>query len=549
MPPRLNAPTDIGLSRPPIPIVETVESEILSPLLDPAQMRLESMAHEQTQADSRARSLSEAGSRQAEQEPVDQPDFIPLERDVPEIVITYSSQQALQDTDAAQESLEDNLAADLQDSPPHLDITGSENQAAADSDPMRAIKRLGIRAYRSYREFQITRMRAYRHLRMNPPEAVIPPVRGISKDRVYFVKLDVPGCESCHLAQTILVHGDYVTAFSALPFLCRHGVKVKSMRIEESQRGQQVLLPLELIRVADSTSSASSSASACAERLNEDMALVTSHARSAVDYFCRLEDQAFHQRLKLTDVPEIDAPQLMRMRAIIESEAEDARQDLKQRIDSLADHSVGGGSRVTLSQAPNRSLSWDLTNRLGPQGNQEHVESVRRSVENLSRPDGSTTSSEVLLRPGDRLVVMDGVEGVVVAGSDILQSPEILRGSTRDTRAQAKKKTGGARQSPEDEEGASDTSSARIREDANKVAEALRREQEKRDSEAAKQAAEEERRQMEQVELERRQALEKQKQADAQKKAQEEERSRIEKERQAEAQRKAEEERRRQDRD
>ena len=94
--------------------------------------------------------------------------------------------------------------------------------------------------------------------------------------------------------------------------------------------------------MADSTSSVSTTSSASAERLGEDLARVNSHARSAIDYFCKVEDQAFKKKIKLTAYPEIDSPQLMRMRAILESEAGDARQDLKQRLESLAERSMGG---------------------------------------------------------------------------------------------------------------------------------------------------------------------------------------------------------------
>ena len=243
-------------------------------------------------------------------------------------------------------------------------------------------------------------MRAYRHLNMNPPDAVIPPLRGPSSDKVYYVK---PGCGSCHLAQTILVHSDYVTAFSALPFLCRHDVKVVSMRVDDSQWGMQVILPVQLVRVADSSSSVSSLNSATGECLSKDLARLNSHARSANDYFCQVEDQAFWNKIKLSDQSEINAQQLMRMRAIIESEAEDARQDLKEKLDSLADRSSRSVSHLSMGGTPLppvRSLSWDLTSRLGCPLQDERLDSVRRSMQNLTRPDATDQDSPVLHAPG-----------------------------------------------------------------------------------------------------------------------------------------------------
>ena len=154
-PPRLSPPGGLVLARPPIPVVDTVESEILSPLLDPAQIRLERMAHLQAQEDSRALSEAAESSPHGEQPQLVQPDHITLERENPEIVITYSSEQAMRDTDTAQETLEEEIRSTISESgqplrPPSLDVTEHSSASEALENPTLELKRLAVRAYQAY---------------------------------------------------------------------------------------------------------------------------------------------------------------------------------------------------------------------------------------------------------------------------------------------------------------------------------------------------------------------------------------------------------------
>ena len=313
------------------------------------------------------------------------------------------------------------------DQPPELQLTGTENSSVPGE-----ILTLGARAYDAYRVFQSARMRAYRHLHMAAPDAVIPPVGGVNAARIYYVQLPVPGCSQCHLAQTTLEHAEYVMAFSQLPFMCWHELTVTALKIESRLRSPAVTLPLQLVRVEMPTDSISSAGSVTMERLNADMARLNAQARTAMEYFARLEDETYRRGVRLTEIPELDAPQILRMRTLIETEAEDARLDLQTRIDSLAGDLASGAMSGAHGGARQReaNLPWDLAGLLGAPLQGRGLERVRVSMEEMQRPV-SRTSSSGLTPIGERRLIVDGLEGESVLTPSPLQSPERLRMDTR----------------------------------------------------------------------------------------------------------------------
>ena len=152
-------------------------------------------------------------------------------------------------------------------------------------EPPEELLRLGLSAYTAYREFQVQRLRAYRHLGMHPPDCTIPPSSTSSAGRVYHVLLDAPGCDSCHLAQAYMEHRDYVAAYPLLPILCRHEVAIIGMSFEERQRGEQVTMPLHIRRAPVPNPSISSVGSNALSKLNDDLRRLRSQARTVLEYF------------------------------------------------------------------------------------------------------------------------------------------------------------------------------------------------------------------------------------------------------------------------
>ena len=107
LPPRLTLAGSRRIERPePIPVGETLESEILSPLLDPAQLRMERMVHQQ--AEERRQEPSQEVGDEVNLDTWNPPSHISLQggSEPP-----YSTQQAVLDGQAAQANLQAGLAA------------------------------------------------------------------------------------------------------------------------------------------------------------------------------------------------------------------------------------------------------------------------------------------------------------------------------------------------------------------------------------------------------------------------------------------------------
>ena len=214
-----------------IPIVDTLETDILSPLLDGAQRMLETRANEQAAQEGIVRRSNVEASSQTARDPnpevviippssegastsrsrassvqiiPDEPQTFPAAHNSSRVSTSnvnagsYSSDQARIDSSRAQVTLQAAASAQQLNATSGSGVGSLDNPALElTQDQPRVIipdelLNLGARAYSAYGDFQVSRMRAYRHLGMAPPDAMIPPVRGANEQRVYHVLLTAP---------------------------------------------------------------------------------------------------------------------------------------------------------------------------------------------------------------------------------------------------------------------------------------------------------------------------------------------------------------------
>ena len=169
---------------------------------------------------------------------------------------------------------------------------------------------LASRAYEAYKEFQISRAKAYRHLNMAPPDITVHPPGGPVVIANYFVKLRVPNCGQCNSRHVSMTHREYVMKFSMLPFLCWHRTPVMWMALEDAPTSALIALPEDLIRIPPGPGIISSGGTITWDQLNRDVRKVNAKARAAIQLFERLEAEGVSWSLEY--YPELQQQQARR---------------------------------------------------------------------------------------------------------------------------------------------------------------------------------------------------------------------------------------------
>ena len=150
---------------------------------------------------------------------------------------------------------------------------------------------LGARAYTAYGDYEVRRMVAYRHLGLPAPMVnILPTVTPETRDRTYVVRVQAPDCEECHQRHTVVAHRLYVMLYAQVPFLCIHGQVICEIGIEEVSIGPPIFLPARIERLIPDGASQSSGGSVNVDKVLRDARAVSSAARTAIDYFRRIED-------------------------------------------------------------------------------------------------------------------------------------------------------------------------------------------------------------------------------------------------------------------
>ena len=203
--------------------------------------------------------------------------------------------------------------------------------------PPREFFDLGARAYTAYGDYEVRRMVAYRHLGLPAPMVnILPTVTPETRDRTYVVRVEAPECEECHQRHTVVAHRLYVMLYAQVPFLCLHGEVIHEIEIDEVTMGPPIFLPARIERLIPDGASQSSGGEVDVDKILRDARAVSSAARTAVEYFRQIEERVRAERFDLTNYPELALLQVYRMRAMVESGAEDTRQDLELRRRYLA---------------------------------------------------------------------------------------------------------------------------------------------------------------------------------------------------------------------
>ena len=349
IPPILSGVGRARLQRPPIPVVETEESELLSPSLDAVHRHLESREVNQAQpagqavsseVDGRASGNPAAPPEEPPQIVLPEGDSLPGEGDSLSVVEAEQAGARVRSIAQAAAAGLSTLGTGVEAAPPPTPLQLTAQGAAADMDlqgrvdPSTEFFDLASRAYDAYKDFQLGRTKAYRHLNMPPPDVVIHPPGGAVIRASYYAKLVVSTCDACHERHVVMSHKQYVMTFSMIPVLCHHRMPVTWMYLDDSPEGEAITLPSPLTRIPPGPGSVSSGGSVSVDRLNRDLRKVNARARTALALFERLEGEG--DRYYLAYYPEMQQQQARRMRALIEAEVEECRDDIQLRAESLA---------------------------------------------------------------------------------------------------------------------------------------------------------------------------------------------------------------------
>ena len=401
------------LGRATIPIVETEESELLSPTLNAAQRTLQDQARnavivapppgEQEVGQSVHTPVvpmpgsilpgGAIGSQQAEEARLSVQRLVEADRGHPEVNLLAPERVSLPETPGS--GVENRTGP----SPLRLTPAGTPGLPIT-PEPSSEFFSLAARAYESYKEFQISRAKAYRHLNMPPPDIVVHPPGGAVIRANYFVKLRVPGCASCNGRHVSMSHREYVMKFSMLPFLCWHRRPVTWMILDDAPSLALIALPSELVRVPPGPGSQSTGGSVTVDRLNRDVRKINAKARAAIQLFERLEAEG--ALWSLVYYPELQQQQARRMRALLEAEVEECREDLRMRADSLAGDlaqselgSIDSPIYQNTSDNPPASgpeLSWQNDDFFGPQVHPDQARSIISASENILHNDDTSST-------------------------------------------------------------------------------------------------------------------------------------------------------------
>ena len=138
---------------------------------------------------------------------------------------------------------------------------------------------LGARAYTAYRDYEVSRMVAYRHLGLPAPMInVLPTVTPETRDRNYVVRIEAPECVECHQRHTVVAHRLYVMLYAQVPFLCLHGQVIIEIGIDEVTIGPPIFLPARIERLIPDGASQSSGGSVNVDKVLRDARAVSSAA-------------------------------------------------------------------------------------------------------------------------------------------------------------------------------------------------------------------------------------------------------------------------------
>ena len=208
-----------------------------------------------------------------------------------------------------------------------------EEQGGGESEdrgPSQLHLKMAEEAYDAYSMYDASRMRAYSHFNMPHPVVRILPGMVLRSERVdYVVRLIAPRCERCGERHTKMKHKRYIELYTMVPFMCRHGMPIDDLIIDDEADRPLIEIPTTLDRLMPDGVSESTASSMCAAKASRDLSKMLGKGRVAVEMFKKLLSSMRLTNYDYTYLPQVKPEQLTRMIALLEKGMEEAKLDLE----------------------------------------------------------------------------------------------------------------------------------------------------------------------------------------------------------------------------